>query len=155
MGKGWDWAIIQLADEPHHIGFMARWNKHCQTIHPISSHDAVIQLSHHIGFLYSHQLMICDSQLISASTSKIKQIAHRIPTANKRFKNTIRKSQTTFYDWPKWMKRCKTYQANRHNWRLNSNRLRGKRQIHTIIHKCHHEGKSAAIKQRNGKEMAI
>ena len=39
--------------------------------------------------------------------------------------------------------------------RLYANRLRGKQQINTIRHKYHHEGKSAAIKQRNGKEMAI
>lgn len=43
------------------------------------------------------------------------------------------------------MKRCKTYQANQTTGRLNSSRLRGKQQIHTIMHKCHHEGKSAAI----------
>ena len=39
-------------------------------MHPISSHDAGIQLSHHIGFFYSHQLMICDLELISISASQ-------------------------------------------------------------------------------------
>ena len=54
--------------------------------------------------------------MISASTSKIQQILHRILTANKRFKNTIIKSQTATDDCPKGMKRCKTHQANPHNW---------------------------------------
>lgn len=62
-----------------------------------------------------------------------------------RFENTIPKSQTTTDDWLKRMKRCKTYQANQTTGRLYANRLRGKQQIHTIRHKCHHEGKSAAI----------
>ena len=59
-----------MVGEPHHIGFMPRWNKHCLTIHPISSHDVGIKLSHHIGFLSLHQLMICDLELISISASQ-------------------------------------------------------------------------------------
>ena len=59
-----------MVGEPRHIGFMPRWNKHCLTIHPISTHDVGIKLSHHIGFLSLHQLMICDLELISISASQ-------------------------------------------------------------------------------------
>ena len=123
MGKCKDWIILHLVGEPHHIGFVQRWNVHCLTIYPISSHDAWIQLSHHIGFSYSHQLMIHDLELISTSTSQIQQIAHRILTANKRFKNTIPKSQETTNDWLKGMKRCKTHQANHHYWHAKHKRI--------------------------------
>ena len=92
-------------------------------MHPISSHDAGIKLSHHIGFLSSHQLMICDLELISISASKIQQIQHRILTANKRFKNTILKSQATTNDLRNLMKRWKTHQANHHYWHAKHKRI--------------------------------
>lgn len=112
-----------MVGEPRHIGFVQRWNVHCLTMHPISSHDAGIQLSHHIGFFYSHQLMICDLELISTSASQ-NPINRTSDSASKQaIQNTILKSQATTNDWHNWMKRCKTYQANHHNWQAKCKQI--------------------------------
>ena len=85
-------------------------------MHPISSHDVGIKLSHHIGFLSLHQPMICDLELISTIASQ-NPINRTSDSASKQaIQNAILKSQTTTDDWHKWMKRLKTHQANQHNW---------------------------------------
>lgn len=124
---------------------MPRWNKHCLTIHPISSHDAGIKLSHHIGFLSLHQLMICDLELISTSASQNPINRTSDSASKKRFKMRFSNHRqlltigTNGWNDEKHIKQIST------TGRLAANRLWGKQQIHTIMYKYHHEGKSAAI----------
>lgn len=102
---------------------MPRWNKHCLTIHPISSHDVGIKLSHHIGFLSLHQLMICDLGLISTSASQNPINRTSDSYSKQAIQNAILKSQATTDDLLNGMKRCKAYQANQHYWQAKRKKI--------------------------------